>query len=90
MGSRPVDPKIAWEAALVSNTSDLLLYPAVYIGLTMVLSVTRAVELAGNDWSQTAAFVGAALYTSGGVYGRATIYKRIEWHHCMAVGNLAR
>ena len=63
---RPADPKIAWEASLVSNTSDLLLYPAVYISLTMVLSVTRAAQLADNDWGQTVGFAGAALYTSGG------------------------
>ena len=45
---------------------SLLWYPLVYLCVTAPLTIGRLAGFAGDDWSQTCIFVGAAFYASAG------------------------
>ena len=46
----------------------LLLYPVMYICLTMPLVITRVSEFAGNKWGLSSIYVGASIYSCSGFF----------------------
>ena len=45
----------------------LLLYPVIYIILTMPLAISRIAEFAGQEWGLTYVYVGAAIFDCSGL-----------------------